>query len=227
MTKKGIGTRLKESLEGIEESPLTTVPKEYLDKIKAHDEPKKLISYEEIQKAFSHNAKAICPEFVIDDSNRDLIHAMQMYFAQNKHFVNAKVKTVNKLSLNKGILLMGNYGFGKSILFQIFQRMYLPVLGFKEASTNEISLEYQRRGSDAIRDYVKNNWYYDDFGTEEKVSHYEQSKYIMKTVMEERYKQHQAFGWITHASTNCTPEEIGDKYGDRIYSRLYEMFKYT
>lgn len=227
--KKGIGSKLRDSLDGKEETCLVTVPKEYMEKINAQDKPK-VKSFSAIQNAFTHNSHAIFSrkgeEFKMDETNTDLIHAMCLYFAEEKAFETCKIQSLNGLSLNKGLMLIGSYGFGKSILFDVFRSMYLPN-GFTTASTNEISLKYQEQGADVLREYMKHNICLDDLGSEEKVSHYEQSKFIMKTVLEERYLQHQHFGWKTHASTNLTPEELGQKYGERIYSRLHELFNFV
>ena len=224
MKGKGLGTRIKEKLEGIESTPLPATPEWYLKKLRSVDAKKEPYSFEQIKAGFDNNSIALCEGFTVDKSNEELINGLCYYFAKDKRFGSIKINGLNKLSINKGLMLIGNYGFGKSILFDIFKSLYLPVTGFRIASTNEISAKYQQHGTEALREYMQNHWYYDDFGTEEKVSHYEQSKYIMRTVLEERYRQFQTFKYMTHASTNLLPEDIKARYGDRLYSRIFEMF---
>jgi len=62
---------------------------------------------------------------------------------------------------------------------------------------------------------------YDDLGEEPlSVSHYGTRANVMQHILEERYNRQ----CLTLATTNHNVQELGEMYGERVESRLQEMF---
>ena len=136
---------------------------------------------------------------------------------------------MNKASLNKGILLIGSYGCGKTSMMETFHEIgkrLLPnkYMWFPMTSTLELVDEYESLNNTSKEAFFKKYndvklMYFDDFGTEEDASNYGK-KNLMKEILEKRYlKKNKSF-----VTTNLTLIEIKEKYGKRVFSRLQQMF---
>lgn len=138
----------------------------------------------------------------------------------------------NETNSGKGILLMGNVGSGKSRRME--QLATMLDCSFKSAETfgeawREMGEDFdfqQYCGCSKPRwDVVPKHWndlIIDDIGTEEKIYNcYGNSCDVMSRVIMERYKVFPE--WKTHFSTNLNREQLLERYGERVYSRLNEM----
>ena len=136
---------------------------------------------------------------------------------------------------NKGILLFGNVGTGKTTYFRILEqyRKIDNVLLFNEKeksfipyafliiSSRKMVQDYQENGYEGIEHYFKRTVLcIDDLGSEETISNnYGTKCEVLNEIIERRYID----GLFTHITTNLNSDSICDKYGDRVYSRLKEM----
>lgn len=150
------------------------------------------------------------------------------YFLKDKRFGSNDIYE-NVPSLDKGLLIIGSCGIGKSTFFEVLHQVGKEIyektgnsnLWFKKCSTNQImseieGFEEKKYQKNVIESYIKTNRiYFDDFGTER---HYF-GDFIMKDILEERYRR----GKISLITTNCTDDEIKKKYGFRIHDRFYKM----
>jgi energy-coupling factor transporter ATP-binding protein EcfA2 len=143
----------------------------------------------------------------------------------------AKV-VANETNSGKGILLMGNVGSGKSKRMK--QLATMLDCSFKSAETFGEAWREMGENFDFQHycgcvkprwDVVPKHWndlIIDDIGTEERVyNSYGNSCDVMSRVIMERYKVFPE--WKTHFTTNLNREQLLDRYGERIYSRLNEM----
>ncbi len=228
--KKGVGTRLKEKLgfakpDKVEKSK---VEKDYSQKLMQSEEIQKPTSALYIYHLFNYHIKLLCKDFLFDDENLDFIRLLCLYFAKDNRFntmeLNDNSNCINERNLDKGLLIFGNYGFGKSLIIKAFKNISIPGNRFYYHHANEIVMEYSKNGYAGLETFLKSNCYYDDLGTEDKAGHYEQKKELFKTIIEARYNQFINQGIRTHISTNLNPDEIAERYGERIESRIYEMF---
>ena len=148
-----------------------------------------------------------------------------------------KDETVAKqfsLDREKGILLTGPVGCGKTSLMNLL-RHFLPLdLRYRLRSCREISFEYSRDGHTVLHRYTKGSfsakkfdpviYCFDDLGLENETQHYGNSCSVMAEILLSRYDYYHSFGMLTHLTTNLNSTEIEKQYGLRVRSRLREMF---
>lgn len=136
---------------------------------------------------------------------------------------------------NKGIRFYGKPGTGKTTLFKIMEQYRkidnVMLINAKEKrqipyailinSSRKMIADFQENGYEGIEHY-KNRTVLciDDLGSEETTAnHYGTKCEVLNDIIEARYIN----GLITHITTNLTGEQILNKYGERVYSRLKEM----
>jgi hypothetical protein len=140
------------------------------------------------------------------------------------------------LDVHRGIYLFGGVGAGKSILMQTFmeftaliekrlkdEQMYTP-RHFRLSVCRDISTEIQAASKADLRQYFGGIRVFDDLGNEEDKKVYGNEIQPMVDIILHRYNLYQTAGLITHATSNLAPHECQTVYGDRIGSRVFEMF---
>ena len=143
------------------------------------------------------------------------------------------------VDVNKGIKLIGGVGVGKTSIMKTFANV-LSIYNSKEyptfitANTNNISNEYAKkdnalltinRYSNEINEgLVKHGgWFFDDLGNENEASNFGNKSNVMEEIIQLIYNKKHMIG-KTHISTNLSVEDLQDKYGERVLSRIKEMY---
>ena len=167
-------------------------------------------------------------DLILTNENKKMFDLISRYFAKDKSF-NETDLTMNKPSLNKGLLFIGSYGIGKTAMMDTFQeigRRLMPnnFMWFKSVSTLDVVEEFEASDNQNKESFFKKyndvrTIYFDDFGTESDASNYGK-KNLMKEILEKRYLNKKK----TYLTTNLSMMEIKEKYGNRVFSRLPEMF---
>lgn len=176
-------------------------------------------------------------EFELNDVTRENIAPFLYYFSKNEKFFDCKnLNNLSKPSFDKGLLVIGDFGNGKTSVFKTFEKIFKNVPGyiFTGYSANHVVVEYEKCTDDILRKefeqkMFKGKRYFDDVKTERTASNYGKVN-IFKEILEERYNQKS----LTYISCNYKegyPNDInealcefGEKYGGRVYDRLFEMF---
>lgn len=136
------------------------------------------------------------------------------------------------IDLDKGLLVSGPIGCGKTSLMMIL-RLLLPAESrFIIKSCRDVSFEFNKEGYDTIQKYsrlsFKNHepvvYCFDDLGTEKTLKHYGNECNIMAEVLLSRYDQFISRKLITHLTSNLSASEIEAFYGNRVRSRMRELF---
>ena len=164
------------------------------------------------------------------------------YFIGDKeNFKRCKnVSLVSQPSLEKGLLIIGGYGNGKSSTMNALDSaLRKSNITFKGYSANEVVKMYETCGADPqqnIRDkdefwktMLSGVKYFDDVLTERIANNYGKIN-LFNDIIQERYKRKLR----TYISCNFKdefPEDVseglaqfGEKYSSQVYDRLFEMF---
>jgi DNA replication protein DnaC len=130
------------------------------------------------------------------------------------------------IDLNKGILLLGPIGCGKTTLMKVFNHLTLEYKKYTIRATREITSEFIEDGFQVIPKYGKNfkAYCFDDLGVEQSMKHFGNECNVMGEILLSRYDLIKTAKRITHATTNLNANELEKIYGNRVRSRLREMF---
>jgi len=169
------------------------------------------------------------PKYVIDGRNEYVLYTIMRYFLQDPEF-NEYGKVKNAASVDKGLLIYGPYGVGKSLLFEILHKVGRELItkrGCNDIWFNCISAgsfveQYMNAAREtintfSIKNYNTGNLYIDDLGFEEKA--FNKTELLGELLFERNRKKVKTF-----VTTNLKPSEIAERYGERIGDRLPEMF---
>lgn len=169
------------------------------------------------------------PGFRITPDNQQIIYTIFRYFLQQPDFNEFGV-IKNKPRLDKGLLVHGDYGVGKSTLFDvihevgkvIINRTHNTQLWFPRISTIDMLTRYYESQKDPasnfkLESYYCGKLYLDDLGKEDKA--YNREEIIGKLLFERHRRKVKTF-----VTTNDNPSAIAARYGNHIGDRLPEMF---
>lgn len=135
------------------------------------------------------------------------------------------------INLNKGILLTGPIGCGKTSLMNIMKYLTPTEHKFIVKQCRDISFEFIQDGYQIIHKYSIGKLYqsesrtycFDDLGTENNLKYFGNECNVMAEILLSRYDLFISKKLQTHITTNLSATEIEKQYGNRVRSRLREM----
>jgi len=176
--------------------------------------------------------KGLDPNFVIRTEQENYYLSLFDYFRGYS----------GQLNLDKGLLVCGGIGTGKTFSFRLFQRISRT---FGIVTTRHIVRDYfaEKVPSNIIDKYGRNSfekttagqpnpnkpvtWCFDDFGLESvSVKNYGNEQNILEEIMLDRYDLALKCGMKTFITTNLTVEMIEQNYGSRVRDRFRETMNY-
>jgi hypothetical protein len=140
------------------------------------------------------------------------------------------------INLSKGILLSGPVGCGKTTLMSLLNNFIHQPNRHVMKSSREVSFEFIQDGYEVIHKYSRNSfnrkgentwpriYCFDDLGTENSLKYYGNECNVMAEILLSRYDLFVQKKMLTHITTNLSASEIEDMYGNRVRSRMREMF---
>lgn len=173
------------------------------------------------------------PVFIVSDGRKEIYNQITKYFVEDATCI---------YSLQKGIMLQGNIGCGKSFLmklcsnnprksYHVFDCVKLAAeygnVDEKNKPTGEMMIarfrtELEPKAFDAWK-HRSCGAMFDDVGWEDVLKHYGNEVNVMERILNGIYSANLPFSNY-HITTNLTAEQLELKYGSRITSRLREMF---
>ncbi|MGJ1193839.1 EutP/PduV family microcompartment system protein [Sphingobacterium siyangense] len=203
--------------------------KKYLEKLSKPPEYPKFDA-ETTQKFFLKTVQNINPNFMINEHNEKIINLLSLYFSGDDRFEQ------DGFSLQKGIMLVGPVGCGKTTImkaFQINSNNPYAVTTARKISDSYLSRENGgeyviNRYSNLIAAHPQQNFGFsqiglciDDLGVETVKKNFGNEVDVVGDIIMNRY-EHELFN-TTHFTANIGGNEIEQAYGPRIKSRLRQM----
>jgi len=172
-------------------------------------------------------AKSLAPDFMFTSNLKELYTELIRYFHADPKFVG---------DLNKGLLLMGPTGTGKTLAMQIM-RLYRQIdntkmkhygkyksMQFDIVPSDEIVYAYMNHGLEGIEKYRRRIVIcIDDIGNEiPQAKNFGNNLDVMGRFLIERY----SMKLMTFATTNFSMEQMNERYDDRVVSRMHGLFNF-
>lgn len=140
----------------------------------------------------------------------------------------------SEIDLEKGILLVGPVGCGKTSLMNICRFLLPADKRHHIKSCRDVSFEFMKDGHDIFHKYTRGSFYqqqfepktycFDDLGLESTMNFYGNQCSVMAEILLSRYDLFHSFNMLTHITTNLNSAEIEERYGIRVRSRMRELF---
>lgn len=260
-----IGIRKYEFLKSLKFEDLSDFQKE---QIRVYEAKQRFATPEQIEKQHNYFDEIMKPkeEFIVTITAKDLwglfkekfpiitgkpfvriegitiknLEPIIYYFAKDERFFDCEnLSQLSKPSFEKGLLIVGTFGNGKTSTMKVFESIFkgVPGFAFKGYSANEAVLMFEKcvgDHSDEMRvefekAMYRGDRYFDDLKTERIASNFGKVN-IFKEILEERYNRKAK----THITCNfkdgfendvpAAIDEFGEKYGARMYDRMFEMY---
>ena len=166
-------------------------------------------------------------KFTILEEDHQLILQLLCYFLRDK-----QTAQTHNIDLSKGILLSGPVGSGKTTLMTLMKMLAPANSKFFVKPCREISFEFIQDGYQVIHRYSKGELYrseprricFDDLGIEKNLKYFGNECNVMAEILLSRYDIFTSKKIQTHITTNLSATEIEAAYGNRVRSRMRELF---
>ncbi len=166
-------------------------------------------------------------DFEVDSHNKSFLGHFCRYWNQDLAF-----EVLENISLQKGLMVFGSFGTGKTSSFQIIQRIakqyQVPQLWFPSISAQEVVTKFnvEKNKEDVVQYYSKGVFLFDDLGSEtagNNIFQYGKEEVFVRILLN-RYRIFETKGIKTHITTNLNIDGIENRYGRQISDRFRQMF---
>lgn len=159
-------------------------------------------------------------KFQLADDDRNILFKLCNYVIKD----DANCEKLN-IDVNKGILLSGPVGCGKTSLMKLLRCLVPHQKNYKIIPSRNIVFGFNHLGYKTIEDYGNTHYYcFDDLGVEPFGRHYGKDCNVMGEILLSRYDLFLEYHVKTHATTNLNAQELEERYGKRVRSRMRELF---
>ena len=165
-------------------------------------------------------------QFKIIDTDYPIVYKLIAYFLKDE-----PTCFQYGINVNKGILLTGPIGCGKTSLMTLMKHLASIGNKFSVKPCRDISFEFIQDGYQIIHKYSNGKLYqseprtycFDDLGTENNLKYFGNECNVMAEILLSRYDLFISKKLQTHITTNLSATEIEKHYGNRVRSRLREL----
>tara|TARA_R110001592_G_scaffold27347_2_gene101283 strand:+ start:259 stop:948 length:690 start_codon:yes stop_codon:yes gene_type:complete len=158
--------------------------------------------------------------FKIYPEDEAILYKLCIYFIRD-------FETCKKLEIdpNKGILLSGPVGCGKTSLMKLLPFIIPHQNKHIVVPARNITFSFNKSGFKTIEDYGNNGFYcFDDLGIETTGRHFGKDCNVMGEILLSRYDLFLYRKIRTNATTNLNAQELEERYGNRVRSRMRQLF---
>ena len=158
--------------------------------------------------------------FKIYEEDEVVLYKLCIYFIRD-------FEACAKLNLdpNKGILLSGPVGCGKTSLMKLLRHIVPHQKSYELIPARNITFAFNNIGYKTIQEYGNSNFYcFDDLGVETTGRHFGKDCNVMGEILLSRYDLFLQRKIRTHATTNLNAQELEERYGNRVRSRMRQLF---
>ncbi|WP_262732682.1 ATPase [Gaetbulibacter sp. NE] len=158
--------------------------------------------------------------FKIYEEDEVVLYKLCIYFIRD-------FEACEKLNIdpNKGILLSGPVGCGKTSLMKLLRHIVPHHKEYEVIPTRNITFAFNNVGYKTIQEYGNSNFYcFDDLGVETTGRHFGKDCNVMGEILLSRYDLFLQRKIRTHATTNLNAQELEERYGNRVRSRMRQLF---
>ncbi|NKI27423.1 ATPase [Arenibacter sp. 6A1] len=158
--------------------------------------------------------------FQIYDEDKEILLKLCNYMVRD--FDNCKKFDIDP---DKGILLSGPVGCGKTSLMRLIRHIVPHQRPYEIIPARNITFAFNHIGYKIIEEYGNGRFYcFDDLGVEPLGRHFGMDCNVMGEVLISRHELYQETKIITHGTTNLNAEELEERYGKRVRSRMRQIF---
>lgn len=158
--------------------------------------------------------------FKIYEEDEVVLYKLCIYFIRD-------FEACAKLNIdpNKGILLSGPVGCGKTSLMKLLRHIVPHQKFYELIPARNITFAFNNIGYKTIQEYGNSNFYcFDDLGVETTGRHFGKDCNVMGEILLSRYDLFLHRKIRTHATTNLNAQELEERYGNRVRSRMRQLF---
>ncbi|MFD2916423.1 P-loop NTPase family protein [Psychroserpens luteus] len=176
-------------------------------------------------------------KFVNDINSLNNLKILFHYFLRDEAFFECDNlrKDISTPSFDKGLLIIGGYGLGKTDYFKVFESIFknYPDLRFKFYTSKELVHKYEicEKPMDKqcfFKDVERKLMFIDDISSERTASNFGKVDVIDEVLIHRYDNKLRTFASCNYTSDdNCAQQtlvDLGIRYGSRMYDRFHEMF---
>jgi energy-coupling factor transporter ATP-binding protein EcfA2 len=159
-------------------------------------------------------------DFMLYKEDREILYMLSNYFIKDDN--NCQRYGID---IQKGLLITGPVGCGKTSFIKLlpyiipFEKVYVTI------PTRNVVFSFNHIGFKTIEDFGHSGFYcFDDLGIEPSGRFFAQECNVMGEILLSRYELFVKHKIKTHVTTNMNSEEIEERYGPRVRSRMRSMF---
>lgn len=159
-------------------------------------------------------------DFKLYDEDREILYRLSNYFINDAE----KCQSFG-IDTRKGLLVSGPVGCGKTSIMKLLPHIVPFERKYEMIPSRNVTFSFNHIGYKTIEDYGDAGFYcFDDLGIEPQGRFFGQDCNVMGEILLSRYEIFMRHKVKTHGTTNLNADEIEERYGSRVRSRMRSMF---
>lgn len=159
-------------------------------------------------------------DFRIFESDMDILFMLCNYIIRDEEMCEKM-----NLDLNKGLLITGPVGCGKTSIMKLLKHLVPHQKTYEVIPCRNIVFSFNHIGFKAIEDYGDSGYFcFDDLGVEPLGRYFGQDCNVLGEILLSRHDLLLSNKIKTHITSNLKAAELEERYGQRVRSRMKNLF---